>query len=295
MSVQQRRVEIIRQLHRDGYVEAKKLSGEFGVDTSTIRRDLDVLVRSGQAERTHGGAKAVGGAALDVPYAVKEFERRQQKVAIAAHATARVREGDSVVLDSGSTTFQVAMALRNIPDLTFITNDLRIATLLAAVPDVRLFLAGGELLNSVFTLTGPRATEFLTASSEAMSARWLVAMAKIAPLSLAVETFRPVFTRFCATFRSRFVAFRFCRAMRAPALVLMLLAILAVLCLQTMSGAILAAGSFLLGCSRRKARASRVEARNWAICLFFQECVFGKHSHQPGKICRPPPDPAFFA
>ena len=162
MSVQQRRVEIIRQLHRDGYVEAKKLSGEFGVDTSTIRRDLDVLVRSGQAERTHGGAKAVGGAALDVPYAVKEFERRQQKVAIAAHATARVREGDSVVLDSGSTTFQVAMALRNIPDLTFITNDLRIATLLAAVPDVRLFLAGGELLNSVFTLTGPRATEFFS-------------------------------------------------------------------------------------------------------------------------------------
>lgn len=162
VSVQQRRVEIIRQLHRDGYVEAKKLSGEFGVDTSTIRRDLDVLVRSGQAERTHGGAKAVGGAALDVPYAVKEFERRQQKVAIAAHATARVREGDSVVLDSGSTTFQVAMALRNIPDLTFITNDLRIATLLAAVPDVRLFLAGGELLNSVFTLTGPRATEFFS-------------------------------------------------------------------------------------------------------------------------------------
>ena len=153
-------MEIIRQLHRDD-MSRQKLSGEFGVDTSTIRRDLDVLVRSGQAERTHGGAKAVGGAALDVPYAVKEFERRQQKVAIAAHATARVREGDSVVLDSGSTTFQVAMALRNIPDLTFITNDLRIA-LLAAVPDVRLFLAGGELLNSVFTLTGPRATEFFS-------------------------------------------------------------------------------------------------------------------------------------
>jgi len=62
-----------------------------------------------------------------------------------------------------------------------------------------------------------------------------------------------------------------------------------------MSDAVLAAGSFLLGCSYRKARASRVEARNRPICLFLQEFVSGKHPHQPGKICRPPPDPAFFA
>lgn len=162
MSVQQRRREIVKQLQRDGYVEAKKLSNELGVDTSTIRRDLDVLVRSGQAERTHGGAKPIGGAGLDVPYAVKEYEYRRQKVAIARHAASRVREGDSVILDSGSTTFQVAVALRYIPDLTFITNDLRIATLLATVPDVRLFLAGGELLNSVYTLIGPRATDFFS-------------------------------------------------------------------------------------------------------------------------------------
>lgn len=162
MSVQQRRREIVKQLQRDGYVEAKKLSNELGVDTSTIRRDLDVLVRSGQAERTHGGAKPIGGAGLDVPYAVKEYEYRRQKVAIARHAASRVREGDSVILDSGSTTFQVAVALRYIPDLTFITNDLRIATLLATVPDVRLFLAGGGLLNSVYTLIGPRATDFFS-------------------------------------------------------------------------------------------------------------------------------------
>lgn len=162
MSVQQRRREIVRLLHRDGYVEAKKLSVELGVDASTIRRDLDGLVRGGQAERTHGGARPVGGAAFEVPYAVKEFEHRRQKVVIARHAAGRVREGDSVILDSGSTTFQVAVALRHVPDLTFITNDLRIATLLAGVQGVRLFLAGGELLNTVYTLIGPRATDFFS-------------------------------------------------------------------------------------------------------------------------------------
>ena len=162
MSVQQRRREIVRRLHRDGYVEARRLSEELGVDSSTIRRDLDVLVRDGQAERTHGGARPVGGATAEIPYAVKQFEHRREKVAIARHAAGRVREGDSVILDSGSTTFQVAVALRHVPDRTFITNDLRIASLLAAVPGVRLFLAGGELLNSVYTLIGPRAADFFS-------------------------------------------------------------------------------------------------------------------------------------
>lgn len=143
-------------------MEAKQLSADLGVDASTIRRDLDGLVRSGQAERTHGGARPVGGAVFEIPYAIKEHERRDEKIAIAELAAERVREGDSVILDSGSTTFQVAVALRNTPDLTYITNDLRIANLVAATPGVRLFLSGGELLNSVFTLVGDRATDFFS-------------------------------------------------------------------------------------------------------------------------------------
>lgn len=143
-------------------MEAKQLSEDLGVDASTIRRDLDGLVRNGQAERTHGGARPVGGATFEIPYAFKEHERRNEKAAIARLAAERVQEGDSVILDSGSTTFQVAMALRHIPDLTFITNDLRIANLVATTPGVRLFLSGGELLNSVFTLVGDRATDFFS-------------------------------------------------------------------------------------------------------------------------------------
>ncbi|AII10875.1 DeoR/GlpR family DNA-binding transcription regulator [Rhodococcus opacus] len=162
MSAKERRDEILQRIHADGYVEAKVLSRELGVDASTIRRDLDSLVRSGKAERTHGGARPITGASSEIPYAVKETERRQEKVAIAHRAAQQVLDGQTVILDSGSTTYQVAVELRHRSDLTIITNDLRIGKYVATIPAVRLLVTGGELLGSVFTLVGERAVDFLS-------------------------------------------------------------------------------------------------------------------------------------
>ncbi|MFD4295197.1 DeoR/GlpR family DNA-binding transcription regulator [Rhodococcus sp. NPDC058532] len=162
MSASTRRHEILERLVADGYVEAKALSRDLGVDASTIRRDLDALVRGGKAERTHGGARPVDGTHSEIPYAVKENVRRAEKAAIAHEAAGLVRDGDSVILDSGSTTYQVATALRHRSGLTVITNDLRIGKYLATLPELRLLVAGGELLGSVFTLVGERTVEFLT-------------------------------------------------------------------------------------------------------------------------------------
>lgn len=131
------------------------------MDASTIRRDLDALVRLGKAERTHGGARPIDGAMSEIPYAVKEGDHRAEKIAIARAAADLVRDGESVILDSGSTTYQVAAALRHRTDLTIITNDLRIGKYVATFPDVRLLVTGGELLGSVFTLVGERSVEFL--------------------------------------------------------------------------------------------------------------------------------------
>ncbi|WP_337110323.1 DeoR/GlpR family DNA-binding transcription regulator [Prescottella equi] len=158
----QRREDILRRLVADGYVEAKALSQALGVDASTIRRDLDALVQLGKAERTHGGARPVIGAMSEIPYAVKEGDYQTEKAAIARAAANLVRDGESVILDSGSTTYQVAAALRHRSDLTIITNDLRIGKYVAAFPDVHLLVTGGELLGSVFTLVGARSTEFLS-------------------------------------------------------------------------------------------------------------------------------------
>ncbi|TSD40390.1 DeoR/GlpR transcriptional regulator [Rhodococcus sp. KBS0724] len=162
MPAKERRDAILQRIHADGYVEAKILSRELGVDASTIRRDLDTLVRSGKAERTHGGARPVTGAAFEIPYAVKETARRQEKAAIAQCAAQKVLDGDTVILDSGSTTYQVALELRHRTDLTIITNDLRIGKYVATIPAIRLLVTGGELLGSVYTLVGERAVDFLS-------------------------------------------------------------------------------------------------------------------------------------
>lgn len=162
MSATTRRGEILQRLHIDGYVEAKVLSRELGVDASTIRRDLDTLVRSGKAERTHGGARPVIGGPTEIPYSLKETERQHEKDAIAHLAAQEVRDGQTVILDSGSTTYRVAVELRHKADLTVITNDLRIGKYVATIPAVRLLVTGGELLGSVFTLVGERAVDFLS-------------------------------------------------------------------------------------------------------------------------------------
>ncbi|WP_255660086.1 DeoR/GlpR family DNA-binding transcription regulator [Nocardia spumae] len=162
MHASTRRREIMHRLVTDGYVEAKALADELGVDASTIRRDLDALERAGQAQRTHGGARPTPGATAKLPYTMKEGERRTEKAAIAAAAARRVHDGDTVILDSGSTTYEVARALRQHANLTVITNDLRIATFIAETPGVRLLVTGGELLGSVYTLVGERAIAFLS-------------------------------------------------------------------------------------------------------------------------------------
>lgn len=162
MRTGQRQREILRQLYVTGYVGAKELAATLSVDSSTIRRDLDALARAGRLERTHGGARALAGA-VDVPYAIKQREHLAAKQAIAAAACALVREGDSVLLDSGSTTYQLAIELRSRRDLTIVTNDLLIGHAVADYPGVRLLVTGGEMLNSTYTLFGDRAVAFVEA------------------------------------------------------------------------------------------------------------------------------------
>ncbi|MGN5236991.1 DeoR/GlpR family DNA-binding transcription regulator [Rhodococcus sp. SJ-3] len=162
MSASARRREIFTRVLADGYVDAKTLSAALGVDSSTIRRDLDALARDGRVERTHGGAKAIDGASFEVPYALKQDVRRAEKSAIASVGAALVSDGDSVILDSGSTTYEVAVALREKSSLTVLTNDLRIAKFVASFPDVRLLVSGGELLGSVYTLIGDHAVRFMS-------------------------------------------------------------------------------------------------------------------------------------
>lgn len=160
MRTGQRKREILRQLYLTGYVGAKQLADSLGVDGSTIRRDLDALEREGHLERTHGGARALAGA-VDIPYAVKRGEHLAAKQAIGARARDLVRDGDSLLLDAGSTTYALALALAGRRNLTIVTNDLLVGQAVVDYPGVRLLVAGGELLSYTYTLVGQRAIAFV--------------------------------------------------------------------------------------------------------------------------------------
>ncbi len=153
-----RRQDIQRLVEHSGYAEARQLASRLGVDVSTIRRDLEALARQGLVQRTHGGALPVPGSeAIDLPYALRRNVRLAEKRAIAAYAASLVADGDSLVLDSGSTTYALAEAIAQRRGLTVATNDLRIAHHLAVVGGIRLLVTGGQLLDTVFTLVGPGA------------------------------------------------------------------------------------------------------------------------------------------
>jgi DeoR family transcriptional regulator, aga operon transcriptional repressor len=160
MRTEQRRREIVRRLYLTRYVEARELAADLGVDASTIRRDLDALSRAGHMQRTHGGARLLSGA-VDLPYEIKRREWLAAKQAIGCAAAELVADGQRVALDSGSTTYELAGQLRARQDLTIVTNDLRIAQLVASYPGVRLMVSGGELLRSTYSLVGDRAVDFI--------------------------------------------------------------------------------------------------------------------------------------
>jgi DeoR/GlpR family transcriptional regulator of sugar metabolism len=158
----QRHARIIQQLQENGFVEIAQLSADFGADRSTIRRDLQELELHGVAQRTRGGA--VSGPAsgyTDIPYAAKRIEHTPEKQAIGRYAAALVRDSESVLLDSGSTTFQIALALRQRQGISVITNDLNVAMCLADSRGIQLIVTGGFRLESVYTLVGLTTVEEL--------------------------------------------------------------------------------------------------------------------------------------
>jgi DeoR family transcriptional regulator of aga operon len=158
---EERRREILDLLNREGRVLVRSLAKRFATSQVTIRQDLETLHGQGLLHRTHGGALPVRSAALlDPNLHEKEKLYRKEKQRIAAAAARLVREGQSVVLDSGSTTTAVARALRNFHQLTIITNAVNIAAELAG-SSIEVILTGGILRENSFSLVGPLAEDTL--------------------------------------------------------------------------------------------------------------------------------------
>jgi DeoR/GlpR family transcriptional regulator of sugar metabolism len=147
---------ILEILQTRGFQTVKDIADELGVDDSTVRRNLEKLSELDLIKRTHGGANAVQVA--ETPADLKSKIHSNEKKAIGKAMAERIRDGQVVALDSGSTTLEVAKALTN-QILTVVTNDLRIGLVIAKKPGMNLLFIGGELLPDLYTMWGPTAVE----------------------------------------------------------------------------------------------------------------------------------------
>jgi len=136
--------EILETLQAGRPVTVSRLATHFGVTPATIRRDFDELELAGRLERTHGGA------VLSKPGRIEfQLRRREEVMAAAKQAIARataklIRPGMTLTLDTGTTTLEVARALRGIENLRVLTSSLAVAAALHPFDGIRLILLGGE-------------------------------------------------------------------------------------------------------------------------------------------------------
>jgi DeoR family transcriptional regulator, aga operon transcriptional repressor len=158
---EERRRAILDLLVRQGRVLVNDLSRHLGTSQVTIRKDLEILHAQGQVHRTHGGALPARDGTLEDPtLREKEKLHRQEKLRIAECAAAKVKEGQVVILDSGTTTTAIARALRGFQHLTIVTNAVNIAAELAGTA-IEVILTGGTLRKNSFSLVGPIAEDTL--------------------------------------------------------------------------------------------------------------------------------------
>jgi DeoR/GlpR family transcriptional regulator of sugar metabolism len=158
---QARRDAIVRLATTSGLASVEELSTTFGVTASTIRRDLAQLQSTGQLARTYGGAIALS-AHPEASLRQRSGEAFAAKHAIAKWAATQIRPGETVLLDSGSTTGALAHELRNARDLTVATTGLTVLQELANAEQVHVECLGGTLRHVSQGFVGPLAETALT-------------------------------------------------------------------------------------------------------------------------------------
>ncbi len=157
--LEERRREIRALIEERGRVTTEELAERFHTSLVTIRGDLNALAETGLIVRTHGGALAHRDGE-EVPIEIKQNLRHAEKVRIATAAVQMIRDGETIMLDSGSTTGEIAKQIRTLNKLhgiNVITNALNVAVTLAQAPHVRLVMLGGVLRPNSYSLSGPQA------------------------------------------------------------------------------------------------------------------------------------------
>ncbi len=159
MSLSLRQSEILALARDSGHVQVDDLARHFDVAVQTIRRDLAEMAEMGLLDRVHGGAVPRQGV-TNIAYEARRRLNEAGKTAIAAACAAAIPDNSSLILNLGTTTEAVARALLHHKNLTVVTNNMNVATILLQNPSCEIMVAGGALRRSDGGLIGDLTTDF---------------------------------------------------------------------------------------------------------------------------------------
>ncbi len=144
----ERQKRIMEILDEDGVVMVSKLSAQLGVTDETVRRDLEKLEAKELLCRTHGGALPLNAGSYEPSLEKRKAINVEVKQALARKAVQYIASGDSIFLDASTTTFYMAKELKNMKNLTVITNSIRIINELSGIDGVKVIAIGGLVSNN---------------------------------------------------------------------------------------------------------------------------------------------------
>lgn len=157
----ERKNEILATLQKEQRVLVAELSQKYDVTEETIRRDLEKLEKEGFVKKTYGGAVLNNNTNVELPLKIREKTNKKEKQIIAKLVADMIEDGESIMLDSSSTSLMVAKNLKQQKKLTVITNSVEVLIELAGNKGITVISTGGMLRESSLSLVGKTAERAL--------------------------------------------------------------------------------------------------------------------------------------
>lgn len=152
---EERKQRIVLFVEKNARASVQELSQELGVSESTVRRDLKELEEAKLLKRTHGGAVSLQSVNFEATYLDKEDRLLEEKQRIAQKAVEMIQEGDAILLDAGTTTLQIAKALKSFSNIKVITNSIMALNELKDCRNIEVSITGGMLRPDTMAFVGP--------------------------------------------------------------------------------------------------------------------------------------------
>ncbi|MCD9462095.1 DeoR family transcriptional regulator [Photobacterium phosphoreum] len=153
----ERRMEIVNVVNLEGKARVEDLAEKFNVSSVTIRSDLSFLEKNGYVVRSHGAAIPNSGVIAELTIHEKRRHNAGVKSLLGQAAAKLIHNGDTVILDSGTTTREIAASLKSMENVVVMTNGLDVAMELASAPGVEVLMSGGVLRKEALSFSGSQA------------------------------------------------------------------------------------------------------------------------------------------